>query len=234
MLYFDFLSLFNIEILQCDPTGDFYGELHTECSILLLFNAYRFIFPSNSVCRAVLRNKFSTWCRLLGNCSPVRIIISGCRPSFMLKTRIVMFSMKHLITGYCALFYLPSLVRSNDFTCSVRICYFNLTHEAWCTVTHCRPMLDQIVEAVAENHSEDVLTLVYDISKIIGEIHDKILFERIFNNYISCIKIRTYIIICLVRRKILVTYAFSIDVQFKISQTSTIKSCFLYFLSYIE
>ena len=86
-------------------------------------------------------------------------------------------------------------------------------------------MLDQIVEAVAENHSEDVLTLVYDISKIIGEIHDKILFERIFNNYISCIKIRTYIIICLVRRKILITNTLTIDIKFEISQTCTVESC---------
>ena len=115
--------------------------------------------------------------------------------------------------------YFPGCVGDDGVFCTVIIRYLYLAEHAWRAVGSRPASGVGVVPSVAYQHFQCVVSLSEMAGDVVCEVHDPVAPEIVFDRYVCFWQPRSFAVVREVRDENLVADLFSVDIEFKISET---------------
>ena len=157
----------------------------------------------DAVRRAVLCDELAAGGALHRRGGPRRVVITRLGPAVMLQTGIVMLTQIYLIAHDGAALHAPRRIAGDDLARAVLILDLDLAHESRRAVAQRRPILNHVIETVAENRTHGIGTLAQQRLQVVAYVHDRIFTEGIRHHDRTRTQFRAAVVVCLVGRQVI-------------------------------
>ena len=142
----------------------------------------------------------------------------------MLQTGIVMLTQIYLIAHDGAALHAPRRVAGDDLARAVLILDLDLAHESRRAVAQRRPILNHVIETVAENRAHGIGTLAQQRLQVVAYVHDRIFTEWIRHYDRTRTQFRAAVVVCLVGRQVILAHAAAVNIELEVPQTRAVEA----------